>query len=298
MTEAFFCIGGITLHVVSDVAFSDESFDRKLRPFRVGGPGEDTVRVHHHHLDDLPEIRDWGEEIYRRLPWAIHRTPNGYLYRALPTGREPASPTELDRRVVLFNEDHTRGDFYHSEPYLQNVEEYGFHSLTLLSSDQILLARLLAARRGLMLHASGVILDGRGFLFVGHSTAGKSTMVKMLQDHAEILCDDRIIVRQHEEGFRIYGTWSHGEVDLVSPSDAPLAALFVLEKGKQVSATPMREAEASKDLWRYTVRPLMTEDWVQATWDVLEAIPAHVPCYRLVFDLSGRVVRFLRDWRV
>ena len=50
------------------------------------------------------------------------------------------------------------------------------------------------------IHASGLIFNGAGLLFVGHSGAGKSTMVKLLRDESKILCDDRIIVRRARVG--------------------------------------------------------------------------------------------------
>ncbi len=54
--------------------------------------------------------------------------------------------------------------------------------------------------------------------------------MKILRNKGEILCDDRIIVRRWPGGFRIHGTWSHGELPDVSTSDAPLRAIMFLEK--------------------------------------------------------------------
>jgi hypothetical protein len=64
--------------------------------------------------------------------------------------------------------------------------------------------------QGFWAHAAGFVMDSKGLLFVGHSDAGKSTMMKMLRSQGEMLCDDRIIVRRWQDGFRIHGTWSHG----------------------------------------------------------------------------------------
>ena len=78
-------------------------------------------------------------------------------------------------------------------------------------------------------------------LFVGHSEAGKSTIVKMLKGQAKILCDDRIIVRKWPEGFRIHGTWGHGEVPDVSPDSAPLERDLFPGKGGKERAREDRE---------------------------------------------------------
>ena len=114
-------------------------------------------------------------------------------------------------QVAVFNHDHTRGRIYSDKEDVLSSRATCIR-LTLFPTDQILLARVLADRQGCFLHSSGVIMEGQGLLFVGHSEAGKSTTVKMLQGKGEILCDDRNIVRRWPEGFRVHGTWSHGEV--------------------------------------------------------------------------------------
>ncbi len=175
-------------------------------------------------------------------------------------------------------------------------EKGNLGSLTTFPSDQILLARILADREGCYLHASGIILDGKGLLFVGHSEAGKSTMLKMLRGHGEILCDDRIIVRRWPEGFRIHGTWSHGELPDVSPSDAPLRAIMFLEKADANELIPIDDTrERLSRLLSCVIKPLATADWWEKTLDLAGKIAAEVPAYRLRFDRSGEVVDLLKQ---
>lgn len=70
-------------------------------------------------------------------------------------------------------------------------------------------------------------------------------MVKMLKDQAEILCDDRNIIRKWPDGYRVHGTWSHGEVPLVSPASAPLKAIFFLVKSNKNKIVPVKEKKES-----------------------------------------------------
>jgi hypothetical protein len=151
----------------------------------------------------------------------------------------------------------------------------------------------------------GRAVEGAGFLFVGHSEAGKSTTVKLLQDQAEILCDDRNIVRKEgggegggrdeadgEQGsFRVYGSWSHGEVPLVSASSAPLRAILFIEKSPDNRLVPVTDrSESLKRLLACVIRPLETAGWWQKTFSVVEALAREVPCYIMEFDKSGRIV--------
>ncbi len=50
------------------------------------------------------------------------------------------------------------------------------------------------------LHASAVMLDGGAILFLGHSTAGKSTMARLLSPICPILADDTVLVQRNDSG--------------------------------------------------------------------------------------------------
>jgi hypothetical protein len=128
-------------------------------------------------------------------------------------------------------------------------------------------------------------------LFVGHSEAGKSTTVKLLQDRAEILCDDRNIVRREANGFQVYGTWSHGEVPLISASSAPLRAILFLRQSTDNRLIPVADrGKALELLLACVVRPLATAGWWQKTLSLVEGLVREVPCYVMQFDKSGRIV--------
>ena len=198
--------------------------------------------------------------------------------------------------MAVFNHDHSRATIYHGDDQKDFYLEGNLHSLTLFPTDQILLARVLSDRGGCYLHSAGVILENKGLLFVGHSDAGKSTMATMLKGKAEILCDDRIIVREGPEGFRIYGTWSHGDVAEVSANSAPLKAMLFLEQAKQNRLIPIEDKrQRFKKLLPYLIKPLETRDWWDRMLSLVQRIAHEAPCYSLQFDKSGGVIEVLRE---
>jgi len=319
----YFELAGITLRVESDLPFTDRTFHPKFRQFQKDGPGPDTVTIRHHF--ELPEVKsdEFGHEVYRKPPWAIFRKGQSWVY----LGISPDSEDDDLRQLVVFNNDYSRGEFYHPSDAV--FRQGNLHSLTLLPTDQILLAQLLADRQACFLHSAGVIVkpepgpsplgldacacassEGAGLLFVGHSEAGKSTTVKLIQDRAEILCDDRNIVRREGRGkgegkdggdvepghFRVYGSWSHGEVPLVSASSAPVRAILFIEQSLDNHLVPVTSrSEALKRLLACIIRPLETADWWQKTFSVVEALAREVPCYIMEFDKSGRIVEQILD---
>jgi hypothetical protein len=198
-------------------------------------------------------------------------------------------------KVAVFNQEHTRCRIY--APSEVGFRNGGLDSLAGFQTDQIMLARVLADRKGCYFHAGGVILNGQGLLFIGHSGAGKSTLLKMLRGHAEILCDDRLIVRRWDEGFRLHGTWSHGELPDVSANSAPLKAVMFLSKSKYNRIVRLENDRKLKlRLLQHLIKPLETADWWRKMLDLIETISGEVPCYTLGFDKSGAVLEVLQEF--
>jgi MoaA/NifB/PqqE/SkfB family radical SAM enzyme len=280
----FYRSGGITIQVESDLPITNDTFHPKFKLFQVDGPGEDNITIRHHF--SLPNLngRDLGKEVYRKPPWAIYKKGNSWIY----AGISSAGGDEQPHQVVVFNHDHTRARIYNDRE--ETFRKGGVHSLTLFPTDQILLARVLADRKGCYMHASGVDFEGNGLLFVGHSEAGKSTVVRMLKDKAEILCDDRIILRRHPEGFRIYGTWCHGEIPEVSATSSPLKAILFLEKAKDNRLVLVNDRqEITGKLLACLIKPFESADWWDKILSLIGRAVSEVPCYSLYFDKSGRV---------
>jgi MoaA/NifB/PqqE/SkfB family radical SAM enzyme len=285
----YYQIAGITIQVDSDLPILDTTFHSKFRLFQMDEPGEDTISIRHHF--SLPDLdgKDLGKEVYRKPPWAIYRHRNSWIYLGI-------SPLAGERRlhlVAVFNHDHTRARIYNDGE--ENFLKSNLHSLTLFPTDQILLAQVLSDREGCYLHSSGVILQGEGLLFVGHSDAGKSTIATILKNEAEILCDDRMIVRRWKEGFRIHGTWSHGDVPDVSPNSAPLRAIMFLEQALENRLIRHYDKKAmNKKILAHLIRPFVTADWWEKMLTLVQQIARDVPCYTLKFDKSNEVASLLR----
>ena len=282
-------IADIAVQVESDLPITDTTFHPKFKLFEVDRPGDDTISIRHHF--SLPNLdgRDLGEEVYRKPPWAIYRKGNSWIY----VGISPTVGESHIHLLAVFNHDHTRVRIYNDGK--KAYRKGNLHALTIFPTDQILLARVLADRQGCYLHSSGVIFEGKGLLFVGHSEAGKSTIVKMLRNRAEILSDDRIIVRRRQDEFKIYGTWSHGEVPEVSPNFAPLKAILFLQQARENRLILLDDKkEVVRKLLACLIKPLVTADWWEKMLTLVERIAQEVPCYSLHFDKSGEVADLLK----
>jgi len=288
----FFEAGGITIRFDSELPIDEGTFAPKFTLFEVEGPGRDNVHIVHRFA--LPETDgNLGKQVYKKSPWVIYRDGDRWVY-VLEASPDPRDDTI--RQLSYANFDHTFMEIFNGDLGRSAYEAGHLGALTMAPTDQILLARLLADRSGCYMHSDGVNMDGRGYLFVGHSGAGKSTIATILQDKCEILCDDRMIVRKWADGFFIHGNWSHGTLPIVSANSAPLAGIFFLEQADENRIVPVeKRMDSISRLLGCLVKPMVTRDWWESMITLMEELANSVPCYLLRFDKTGRIYDKLKE---
>lgn len=162
--------------------------------------------------------------------------------------------------------------------------------------DELLILHLLSQRRGVEVHACGIIdADGRGHVFMGHSGAGKTTLARLwtTDPHVTILSDDRIILRRTDDGYRIYGTPWHGEAHFAYAAEAPLASLVVIGHGPHHSLTPLAPVEAIGRFMSCSFPPFYNSEALAWTLEFFTDIVQTIPAYTLAFLPNQQVLSFL-----
>lgn len=295
----YYQVAGITICLESDLELSKFSFPKELETFKVDSKGDDVVHIRHYF--NLPDVsnKNLGIEIYRKAPWAVYKKNNSWIYLGIS---DIESDPEI-HRVSVFNKEYTSATLFNRSHDIERVLKYGFGSLTLFPTDQILLCQLLSNRNAALIHSSAAIINGKGFLFVGHSDAGKSTTMELLKSakeknnlDIEILCDDRNIVRRWESGWKLYGTWSHGTTRDVSAQIAPLSKIFFINQSPSNQIVPIFDKNIMwKKFLATLIRGVVTESWWKKELEVLTNLINEIPCYNMHFDKSGDIVHHLLD---
>jgi hypothetical protein len=150
--------------------------------------------------------------------------------------------------------------------------------------DEYLVARILGRRNGVILHASSVVVDGRSFLFLGHSGAGKSTMAEIASFcGAEVLSDDRTIVTIEHGVATAWGSPWHGSCSKSSPTCAPVAAILLLVQAPRNEVRRIDASRAFSEMFVRVYQPTVDAGEVERVVDVLHYVASAVPSGELEF---------------
>jgi hypothetical protein len=163
--------------------------------------------------------------------------------------------------------------------------------------DELVMMHRLALGEGVEVHALGLAdEDGSGYLFLGHSGAGKSTTARlwMAQPGVNLLSDDRVIIRKHDDKFWMYGTPWHGDAGVASPARAPLSSIFLLEQSPADKIIPLPASTAAAELFARAFVPHYLESGIDFTLSFLDQLTRSVPCSILRFTPTPSAVEAVR----
>ncbi len=154
---------------------------------------------------------------------------------------------------------------------------------------------VLAGEGGFLLHSASAIRGGRAFLFSGLSGAGKTTISRLAPPDVTLLTDEVSYVRRQGEGYRAFGTPFAGELARVGENvSAPIAALYLLDKGPANRIDPISTSEATQRILRNILFFAEEPDLVRRVFEAACEFVARVPVYRLTFFPDEGVWELIR----
>ncbi|NLG34756.1 MAG: hypothetical protein GX548_05325 [Lentisphaerae bacterium] len=168
--------------------------------------------------------------------------------------------------------------------------------------------------RGLFLHASSVVTSRGALLFLGHSTAGKSTMTRLLGARFRVLADDAVFATRRDDGrwqvvdggFRYDGggvaDWQQAvHRSLEAGEGIPLAGCLRIFKAADVRREPMAplplarclmDAAMEIDVQRKNGRPSRAHGVDPAEWTPSRDMR------RTWFHLAADLARSCPGWKL
>ena len=194
-------------------------------------------------------------------------------------------------RVRIFTE--FDRDFTNGIVYLSRA---GWRSL-LYPFLEVLTVNLLPRKSGVLLHACAVNHNDNGYLFVGQSGAGKSTIARLWLElnSVIILSDDRIILRRINGRLYACGTPWHGDAKVCSPEKVPVEKIFFLKHAKENSTKRLDPLDAASRLIVCSFPTFWDKQGMEFTLGFCSELAERVPCYELGFVPDESILDFIRN---
>lgn len=278
-------IADMGISFLFDQSLSELGVERINDRFLADIDEEIKLRVHYGHppkMDRIEKIFDSGHT------WASYLSDGKYILQ------NKALESSLSPTIFVILEPGLRsGEIYIARTLREQhlpPDPLG-HPL-----NQVLMILLLSLGKGVLFHACGVADKDSGHLFLGNSGDGKSTMAKLWFDrNATVLNDDRIVVREKDGAFWIYGTPWHGDFRELSPSGLPIQKIFFLRRGEKNGVVLKKGAKAVAMLLARSFPPLWDDKGMAFTTDLCRRILSKIPCYELSFTPDAGIVDFVRS---
>jgi hypothetical protein len=168
---------------------------------------------------------------------------------------------------------------------------------TLMNLLRAGLAWRLPARGAALLHAAGIVVDGRAFLLVGAEGSGKSTWALLgEQAGATVLSDDLVLVDGGAGPLEALGSplRSTHRADY-RPGRWPVAAILFPRHGERPAWRRCPGLETRARLAANLPFVCSAPDRDSRVFDVVERLATAVPCRELTFGLDPTFVELLRS---
>lgn len=249
--------------------------------------------------------RTWADLIRERYREFLSSAPAAW---SVTVRRDPGQPRENpgwarhDGPVTTFHIQYYRGEVdlparaaWVTAPSLERVASAIERTLT-----YILVQALPRERDALLLHACGVVLGDRGYVFFGHSGAGKTTVARLAEDHAEVLCDENIVLRPGIRRVEVLSTplwgWSTPPQMVRRVNRCvPLAGLFNLAQASEFALTRLTPGQAVTALLDTekvaTERLESAAAWLTVAGRIVERVPVQTLSFPPTTELWSFLLR-------
>jgi ABC-type glutathione transport system ATPase component len=151
---------------------------------------------------------------------------------------------------------------------------------------------LISAQRGVLVHASSLLWQGRGYLFCGESGAGKSTILTLCRQ-ALPLNDELSLIQKKHTQYYLYSTPFLGkEKYLFHQRSSPLERIYFLKKANLSLQKKLSQTEA---IFHFLPRIVLFSQQKEVGEQVLQIVSQiidKVDAYELFFKKNDFIIPF------
>lgn len=187
-------------------------------------------------------------------------------------------------------------EFSHFE-YSLSPEAIKTSDLFQLTFNRFLFQHTYINHNGLIIHAAGGSISGKGMVFPAVSGTGKSTLSHLLLPYPEnqLFSEERLIMRQVNDSWRLWGTPWHGTGVIARNESAPLSALVFLSQAPVTKISELSPSAALRRLLETVSIPWYSQEWTDKGLAVCESLLRDIPAFELAFRPDQTAVQAVAD---
>lgn len=290
-------IAGITMSVRCSEAFSADDFPSEYESF-LGSPATNrdtgaSVSIDLK-LNDMPATEELTRIFETGESWSLFTKGDEYFMTLAPRARE-GPPSWIAR----FSHASGSATVFCSKMLIRREKgRIRVINPVRYPLDYVLMMHLLSSRQGALLHAAGITINNKGYIFPGRSEAGKSTIAGLFsqRDATGLLSDDRVAVRKVDGNFTVYGTPWPGEKRIARNTCCPLGGIFFIGHGACNKIVDLPAAAAFERLMPVASIPWYEEKTLTDVLSFCENLVNNVPAYEFYFRPDSGTVDFFENF--
>lgn len=205
-------------------------------------------------------------------------------------GKQQETPSLVVQTDAVFSTFHYR--FHRDSAEIHPVDPYRS------AAESLLLQHSFINHHGLIIHAGGGSIHGKGIVFAGTSGAGKSTLSELLDSspNNRLYSDERLVVRSVDEQWNVWGTPWQGTGSIARNETSPLAALFFLRQAEETKITDLSPSAGLHRLLQVVSIPWYSAEWTNKGLAVCESLIQDIPMFELAFRPDQTAVDAVEEW--
>jgi hypothetical protein len=276
-------IGDITLALISGSSDCEFQVEERWEGFVTDDQPDIILHIH---CGCMPNLEFEAKVFDTSRSWSVYRSRGRRVVYV-------RSPTLDPYQLAVLEPDFFAGDIY---VRASEFDPSRFRFPLRRPMGEVFMINLLSRGHGVLLHACGVKNGERGLVFAGAGGAGKSTIARLWEgrDGVRVLSGDRVILRQKEGHYWVYGTPWPGQEGISSPDAVPFEQVFLIQHASENRVIPLSPADAASRLLVHSYPTFWDAEGMAFTLEFLGQLSQTVPCYELGFVPDESVIDFVR----
>lgn len=161
------------------------------------------------------------------------------------------------------------------------------------------LERMLICFGRLLIHASGVIYNGKAYVFSAPSGTGKSTQARLWNEHknADTINGDKIVLGFENEKLIAYGSPTAGTSGIFNNVCAEVEDIFMLEQGAENHLEGLKKRDAMIALYSQAIKSSFDEQYNISVLNLIEKIIDTTGIYKFKCLPDKSAVDYILDYK-